>query len=207
MNAPVKTITVKRPDGSILKASIVQRGPAGRRSEKRGLYETVVGPAGEVMRAPVNTTLEHVGLCWVTMHQGRLLLTEHADRHGYTFYRDMCLYGIPAKGVEPSPVHWQIWQKVCELKDANQVPDEPIPDEQMYHPEVVRRRKADHAGVTRIDPEAMAKILEGVRARHDDETPEIREQARAAGLTVPEPESDQGLEQLLAKAKKKGKRG
>jgi hypothetical protein len=189
-----------------VEATIVQRGPAGKRSEKAGLFEPVVGPTGEVIRAPVNTTLKHPGLCLVTKAHGQLLLTEHATRHGYTFYRDMCLYGIPAEGVEPSPVHWQIYMKLCEMKDANQVPSTPLKAAEMYHPEVARRRAADHAGVTRIDDDAMTEILQGIRDRHEAETPEIREAARAAGLKVPEPKSDEGLGELLARAKR-GKGG
>ena len=203
MKAQAQTITLRRQDGTEVKASMISRGPAGRRTQSGGLFEPVVGPTGDVIRARVNTTLANPGLKFVVQAHGKLILTEHAERLGYMFYRDLCLQGIPAKGVEASPVHWQIYQKLCELKDANRVPRTPLTAEDMYHPEVVRRRREDHSGVSRIDDDDMAAILQGVRDRFDPETPEIREAARAAGLAVPEPDSGEALSEMIARAKKK----
>lgn len=205
MPAP-EVLTVTRPDGSTIEATIIHRGTAGKKKTTTGLYEPVVGPNGDIIRAKINTTLDKAGLTWVRLVEGKVVLTKHAERHGYMRYRDLCLLGIPSEGVEPSPVHWEIYKELCRLKDLNQVPRTPLTAEQMYHPEVERRRKANEAGVQRIDDDAMLAILQGIRDRHDPDSPELIEAARAKGLEVPEPESNQDLGALLERAKK-GKRG
>jgi hypothetical protein len=150
-----------------------------------------------VIAAEVNTTLDKPGLRFVVKAHGKLILTEHAERLGYMFYRDLCLKGIPSQGIEPSPIHWAIYQKVSQLKAKNQVPKTPIPAEKLYHPEVARRRTQSQDGVRRIDDAEMQAILDRIRVEDTDEDVKA---AKAAGLNVPEPDSDKSLEALLAEA-------
>ena len=203
-NSALSTPHIRRADGSILEATIITRGRAGKKKTETRIIEPVVGPTGDVLGAEVNTVLDKPGLRYVVLAHGKLILTEHAEKLGYMLYRDLCLYGIPAQGIEPSPIHWDIYKKLQEMKAQNKVPRTPIPADIGYHPEVGRRRQLDHAGVERLTDDQMAKILQGVRDRFDPDTEESISAARASGLVVPDPDSPPTapLEELLAKAKK-----
>jgi hypothetical protein len=197
LQAAPETLQIKRSDGTTVEATIITRGRRGRERREARFFEPVVGPSGDVIAAEVNTTLDKPGLRFVVKAHGKLILTEHAERLGYTFYRDMCLVGIPSEKVEPSPIHWAIYEKVSALKAKNQVPKTPIPPAKLYHPEVVRRRSQSQDGVRRIDDAEMQAILDRITL---EDTEEDVKRARAAGLVVPEPESDRSLEALLAEA-------
>jgi hypothetical protein len=197
MTPAAPTLQIKRADGTTVDATIITRGRRGRERRETRFFEPVVGLGGDVIAAEVNTTLDKPGLRFVVKAHGKLILTEHAERLGYMFYRDLCLKGIPSKGIEPSPIHWAIYQKVSELKSKNQVPKTPIPADKLYHPEVARRRTQSQDGVRRIDDAEMQAILDRIRV---EDTEEDVKAAKAAGLSVPEPESDKSLEALLAEA-------
>jgi hypothetical protein len=195
---PPRTLTVKRQDGTTVEATIITRGARGKERRVSRLIEPVVGPGGDVIAAEVNTSLDKPGLRFVVMAHKKLILTEHAERLGYMFYRDLCLLGIPAEGIDPSPIHWEIYKKLAEMKANNQVPKTPLTAEQMYHPEVARRRALDHAGVKRVSDEDMAKILAGIRV---EDTEEDIKAAKAAGLVVPKRKGQPKLDELLAEAR------
>lgn len=198
-------IEIKRKDGSTITATLLTRGPRGREKITPMIYEPVVGLGGEVIPAPVNTVLDKPGLCFVKLVEGELVLTKHAKRLGYTFYRDMCLYGIPEDGVEPSPEHWYLYQALLELKAKNQLPANMPSDEVKWHPEVLRRQKANASGVQRVSDERLQEAVDRIRAQSDN-SPEAIASARAKGLVVPD-QTDSSIDDLVKSIEsKKGKK-
>jgi hypothetical protein len=207
MTPAASLISIKRRDGSTIQATLITRGPRGRESTDRRIFEPVVGPGGDIIPAEVNTTLDKPGVRFVKLIEGELVLTMHAKRLGYVFYRDMCLYGLPATedrpAVEASREHWHLYQALSELKAKNQVPAEPIPDDVKYHPEVVRRMSEHRSGAVRVPQEKIDEVLARIRAQSDD-GPEARASARAKGLHVPESEPGD-VDEIVAKIKRSKK--
>jgi hypothetical protein len=193
-------VSITRPDGSEIKPLVITTGRQGHKTTHTVLTEPLVDPAGQVIDALVNTRLEHPGLVFVRMVEGQLVLTKHARDNGLVSYRDMCLGKI--EGVEASAIHWRIYQKLTEMAANGQRPaTDAITPEQMWHPEVVRRMAAEQAGGHRVDADAMAKILDDIRAQGtDDEAAEAR--AVKAGIDF-EPSDDKPIGELLAEASKK----
>lgn len=197
-------IEIKRKDGSTITATLITHGPRGREKVTPRVYEAVVGPGGDVIPAPVNTELDKPGLRFVELVHDEVVLTRHAKRLGYTFYRDMCLYGIPEEDVEPSPEHWYLYQALLELKAKNQLPVNMPSDEVKWHPEVLRRREANASGVQRVSDERLQETIDRIRAQSDN-SPEAIASAKAKGLRVPE-QSSSSVQELVKKIEeKKGK--
>lgn len=157
--------------------------------------EPVVDQYGNVQEVTLDSTLKHGGLRLVEVHQGQAILTIHADRHGYVFYRDLC-YGR-VDGVAASPIHWKIWEKVSQLRAAGKLPTKPLDPEDLYHPEVIRRRGLSRDGFERVD---MTAVIDEIRDQGVDDE-DAREVARARGLVVPSDGEDKDLAALLAEAR------
>lgn len=196
---------ITRPDGTTVVPTVIQRGAPGRKVVWSQTTEPVVGPLGHVQEARVDTPLREPGLRLVIEREGQLLLTQHSRRLGYDFYKDICM-GQAARSdgsgkTECLPVFWQIHRKFRELKTKNQVPRTPISDEDLYHPEVVRRRALDSEGVRRLESDEVQAMLAEIRAQGtDDES--ARAVARERGLDVPDAPADATVGDLIAQGQK-----
>lgn len=197
--------TITRSDGSTVEPTIISRGAPGRKVEWSQTTEPVVGPLGHVQEARVDSPLREPGLRLVIEREGQLLLTRHAHKLGYVFYKDICM-GVADRSdgqgkTEPLPVFWQIHRKFRQLKTKNQVPRTPIADEDLYHPEVVRRRSLDSEGVRRLESEEVSRMIEEIRAQGTDDE-DARAIARDRGLEVPDAPADTDVGELIARGKK-----
>ena len=192
------TIEYTRPDGSVLRPMVIERGTFGKTQTHKSLREPVVDPQGHVIAAEICTWLDKPGIRLVVQHEGQIMLTKHAKDLGMVLYRDMCFGHVP--GVEASPVHWKIYLAVSALKAKNQVPDHgALPPEKLYHPEVIRRRKADSGGVRRISVDEIESILEGIRSQATGDEETARAAAEERGMVVPDNDGDEELRALLEK--------
>ena len=198
--------TIQRPDGSTVEAEVIIAGSIHRKTKTLQVTEPVVDEFGNVQAVIVQTRLDKPGLSIVASHDGQLLLTRHGRQRGYVFYRDMCLGAVD--GVEASPIHWKIYEKVRKMVASGQRVD--VTAEMMYHPEVLRRRAKHTNGHQRVGHDKMAEIIGELReAGTGTDLEQATARAKAIGMALPDEDSDQGLDALIAKAekKKKGKRG
>jgi hypothetical protein len=198
--------TIERPDGSTIEAEVIVKGSIHRRTKTTQVSEPVVDEHGNVQAVIVQTRLDKPGVTLVTMHEGQLQLTRHARKRGYVFYRDMCLGVVP--GVEASPIHWKIYEKIRQMVSGGQRVD--VTPEMIFHPEVLRRRGAHTNGHRRVGVDKMAEIIGELReAGAGVDLEQATARAKATGMVLPKEDSDQGLDALIASAekKKKGKRG
>ena len=73
-------------------------------------------------------------------------VTMYARASGTVLYEDLCKGKIA--GIEASPKHWQLWQRVCELRAQGKEPRRGALEQaagklglsKIYHPEVYKRR-------------------------------------------------------------------
>jgi hypothetical protein len=190
---------ITRPEASVVEAELVTRGSVHRKTQVALITEPVVDLAGNVQAVVVQTRLKEPGVSMVVHHDGQLILTRHARAKGVVFYRDMCLGAVA--GVEASPIHWKIYEKISKMVAAGERVD--VTPEMIYHPEVLRRRAGRTNGHRRIGKDKMAEIIGEIReagAGEDLETAEAR--AKAIGMNIPEAD-DRALGDLIADAKKK----
>jgi hypothetical protein len=179
------TQELQRPDGSTVTTEVIEFGIPGRKRSVQQITEPVVDPQGNVISALVDTRLREPGLRFVVQREGQLLLTKHARDLGMVFYRDMCLGRVPH--VAASPVHWTIYEKIKSMVAAGQRPAQgSITPEQMYHPEVIRRRGLNRDGIQRVDGAAMAAILDEIRESAPEMSDEeIQRDAERLGMELP----------------------
>lgn len=188
--------TITRPDGTEVQPITIVMGMG---TTIKQLSEPLVTPEGMIVDAPISS-LEKPGLRLVASHEGQLMLTKHARDLGYVFYRDMCRGALP--GVEASPVHWQIYQKVRAMVATGRRPAQgSITLEELYHPHILVMRGKASQGLKKVGRDDMQAILDEVRAMSsgDDET--ARAAALELGMTLPEDEGE-SLAQLQAKVRK-----
>lgn len=95
-------------------------------------------------------------------------------RLGWVLYEDLCRGRID--GIESSPLHWEVWTKFV-AKQAKGFVFAPgsIPEEEFYHPEVLRRRaKANDGGLLSLSSDDVAELfgfgVDGASDLFDDET-------------------------------------
>jgi hypothetical protein len=105
-------------------------------------------------------------------------LTLHARSQRTVLYEDLCLGRV--EGVEASPGHWKIWQRVCEVrasgrdirKGALEQLAIKVGLERPYHPEVYRRRElVSEGGLESVDLDELLRdfgVTDGVGADVDD---------------------------------------
>jgi hypothetical protein len=196
--------TLQRPDGSTVEPEIITFGIPGRKRTQQQITEPVVDPQGNVISALVDTRLREPGLRFVVQREGQLLLTKHARELNMVFYRDMCLGRVP--GVAASRVHWAIYEKIRAMVAAGQRPARgSISPEQMYHPEVIRRRALNRDGIERVDEAAMSAILDEIREAAPEMTAdEIERESDRLGMTVPDDGIPRSLNSLLHEAQHAG---
>jgi hypothetical protein len=171
--------TITRPDGTEVQPITIEMG---RGTKIKQLSEPLVTPEGMIVDAPISS-LEK---------PGRDL--------GYVFYRDMCRGALP--GVEASPVHWKIYQKVREMVATGRRPAQgSLKLEELYHPHILVMRGKASQGLKKVGRDEMQAMLDEVRSMSsgDDET--ARAAALELGMTLPEDEGE-SLVQLQAKARK-----
>jgi len=172
----------------------------GKHARDDFAVEPVVGPNGEFQEA----VLEHNGgMMLVTVAHGQAMLMQWAREAGWTLYRDICFGRIP--GVEGDPRFWRIYELVSKSRRAGKLPARgALTAEQIYHPEVLRRRTERSGGYQRFTAEEFEATLAEMEAAIPED--EKRRLLAKAKIESPDADEDVELEDLIANKPPRGKR-
>ena len=109
--------------------------------------------------------------------------TRHALDKGFCFYWDMCKGRVD--GVSASEKHWATYERLRELRFLGRRPKRGVvTNEELFHPEVIKRRRDVHRGVELIDSQGWQREMDKIRSSADNLPSEKREELEKRGAEL-----------------------